>query len=245
MQHQDTLTCLLSSVSSIPGIFFSDIKEMDIRRILEIYDNIGGKGTISGLVCGETGFGLLLIEGVLSAVIGNGDNNRHDLLVGEEESKEETLQIEESKNDDKEQEALKSNNNIPQYLFELVDRYGVALYCQNMAKEGNILGNFELKRTANRVLDLLTKLTNSNDTTLSSASTTSNILYKNKVMDLLNELKSDEFLNNHVKCQSVEGLNDQINQSMQLGYSFAFLLAQPSGVNIDIYTIVYTTIHFF
>lgn len=212
MEREDTLTCLLSGVSSIPTVNFSHVKESDVRCILEIYDNIGGKGTISGLVGGETGFGLLLIEAVMSAACGVSSVSARE----EGESKEERSLVEESKSEGHE------GGEVPPYLLELISRYGVAEYCQNLMKEG-VLGDFELKRTVARVSDLFIKC----DVNASGPTK----YYRNEVVeDLLSKLKEGDLLScNYYSIQEMDG---QITQAMDLGYRFAFLLAQPSGVHM-------------
>jgi hypothetical protein len=209
MEREDVLTCLLSSVHELPGVTFSKISQCDVRRILEIFDNIGGKGATSGLVNGETGFGLLLVEGLVSAACGN---SKSPLQGMQSESKEELLPVEESKT---------NPDSVPEFIVELIDRFGVAQYCKKMAEHGT-LSNFELNRTATRVYDLIS----CQGVSSPQASSRKNMV----IEELLESLRNDASFSSEGQ-RTVEGMDEQITRSMQLGYRFALLFAQASGVS--------------
>lgn len=209
LEREDTLTCLLSGVSKIADVSFKDIKETDVRQIFEIYDTIGGKGLTSGLVGGETGFRLLLIEGVITAACVEG-------AVSLEESKQETTEV----NENKSSVEFADKSSFPEYLLELLDRYGVVQYCQKITKHP-LIGNFELVRTAVRMLNFF------ENRGISSTPISGD---NRSISILLGNLTNKKVLGDKLQC-SVQGMDDQITRAMDLGYQFASLLAQPSGVS--------------
>jgi len=269
--NEDTLTCLLYYAPKIKHFSFSNISEHDMKRVFEIYDSLGGSGIISGLIGGETQFGLLLIESMLHFALeimpnedeeeDNDETVKDDVRKGgflllhqdrqkEEESKEERERLQEEKynendkEDGKEEEKgeekvqkmnemKKKPPELPKSFIKLLTRFGVLDFCLQLSKRIHF-GNFELKRSAIRISSLLQNIlsSSSSSSSCSSLSSSSSNIYftekNNEAFDILNLLKNG--IVPISKLETIEIMDSYITEAMTIGYKFAKLLAQPTGI---------------